>query len=204
MGRNRKRKTITLAPTAACAGIEIEHVVVQDPYEPEKPRLVAKNIRTHPLDQMLARGRLSETQKAAGDRFLALWDRSQIGGTRAIDYTRVKVDESRTFRDLDDRALAAARELERVRLSLGQRAYALLAQVIGERKGFWDLARRPDGKVERAHAEHLAWSFRDAIDDLIDFFGVARGKVRTTPPYERAVRPFTGKIELEQLGEEDV
>jgi hypothetical protein len=199
MGRKRKARPVTLARP----GTEIAHVTVPDPADPEKLTVVTKNIRAHPLDHMLARGRLTEAQKAAGDRFLTLWDRSQAGGIRALDPTRVKVDVSFIPMGLDDAALTAGRELERVCASVGKRAYGLLARVIGQRSSFWDMARRPDGSVDQAEAEHLAWAFRGALDDLVAFFGVARGKVRPLAPYERAVRPLVGKIEVVPVADEE-
>jgi hypothetical protein len=199
MGRKRKAKPVTLARP----GTEIAQATVPDPYNPERPSVVTKNIRTHPLDHMLARGRLTEAQKTAGDRFLALWDRSHTGGMRALDPTRVKVDVSFVPTGVDDRAMAAVRELERVCGSVGKRAYVLLARVIGLRMGFWDMARRPDASVDQAEAEHLAWAFRGALDDLTEFFGVARGKAREAAAYQREVKPLVGKIEVVRVEAEE-
>lgn len=194
MPRKRK-KPVTLA-TAARPGIEVVAAVVRDPYD-GRPLTVAKNARVHPLDHMLARGRLTEAQKAAGDRFLEIWDRAEIGGARAIDYGRVKVDVSFEYRGLDPAVMGATDKLAGICGALGRRAYMLLVHVIGMRMSIFDLARRADGTVDQALGRHLSASVKDALDDLIDHFGVAKGAPRRSPPFERKIKPHVGKIPLD-------
>lgn len=195
MGRRRDRKP-TLASTAACAGVEIQSVTVRDPYD-GRDLVVAKNVRTHPLDHMAARGRLSAAQKAAGDRFLAIWDRSQIGGARAIDYSRLRVDVSFAHSGLDASVAAATDHLRAICRDIGKRAYRLLVLVIGGRMAVFDLARRLDGTVDDHEARHVSACLREALDDLADHFGVAKGAAKPLPPYERRIKPFVGKIDVE-------
>lgn len=195
MAKARKRKPVTIAGPGRF-GIEIEAATVADPFDGTALR-VAKNVRVHPLDTMRARGRLTEAQKAAGDRFLAIYDRSQIGGARAIDYSRLKVDVSFSYDGLDEGAAAATSMLADVCREVGRRTYVLLVRVIGQRLAFWDMARRLDGTVDQAEAEHVAWAFGKAIDDLADYFGCAKGAVVKAAPYRREVRPHAGKIEIE-------
>lgn len=192
MARNgRKKKRITTAKP----GVEVVLTNVADPYD-GKPLTVAKNARVHPLDQMQARGRLTDAQKAAGDRFLAIYDRSQIGGARAIDYSQLKVDVSFVHRGLDPSVMAATNQMTMICQAVGRRAYKLLVLVIGQRHGIFDLARRLDGTVDRPHAEHLSRSFKESLDDLADHFGVAKGRNGHARPYTREIKPFVGKIDL--------
>lgn len=194
MSRRRKPRPVTLAE--ACPGIEVVQAEVADPYD-GKPLKVSKNARVHPLDHMAHRGRLTDAQKMVGDRFLAVWDRSQIGGARAIDYERVKVDVSFVYRGLDEGAMQATAELGSICRAIGRRAYVLLVHVIGHREGIFDLARRLDGRVDQKQAEHLSKSIREALDDLADHFGVAKGRPAQQRPYVRMIKPFRGKIALE-------
>lgn len=205
MGKSRaqrKKEKVTLAKTTAAklTTSEIVNVQVSDPFEPEKNLSVAKNIRVHPLDQMSARGRISEAQKSAGDRFLAIYDRSQIGGAKAIDYSTVKVDVSFSYDGLDEDAMKATDMLKEICLDVGKRSYGLLVKIIGHRLGLFDLARRLDGTVDRDHAEHLSKSLKEALDDLDDYFGVAEGKPAPRAPYRRVIPELHGKIDLASMG----
>jgi hypothetical protein len=194
LSKRRKGKPVTLAE--ARPGIEVVQVQVADPYD-GKPLTVSKNARVHPLDHMASRGRLTDAQKVAGDRFLEIFDSSQIGGAQAIDYSRVKVDVSFVYRGLDEGAMQATDELSAICRALGKRAYTLLVRIIGHRLGVFDLARQSNGHVDRKLANHLSDSIKEALDDLSEHFGSATGKAKPQQPYVRVIQPFRGKITVE-------
>lgn len=187
MGNRRKKRPVSVAGNNG--KIEIEFTQVPDPYEPGKMLDVAKNVRVHPLDALRARDRINDAQKAAGDRFLAIYDRAEIGGARAIDYSRVKVDVSFEHRGLDPGVAVATDELIAIRRQIGKRPYALLCRVIGERISLRTMASAVDAHDRQL--KHLDWPSRDtvshmyrslqeALDDLADHFGVAKGVEKST------------------------
>lgn len=180
MARKRK-KPITLPSVGFNGNIEIHFAEVEDPFEKGKRLSVAKNVATHPLDHLLARSHITIDQKAAGDRFLRLYEDAEIGGARAIDYSRVKVDVSFQHKGLNPRAGKAIDELEAIRAIVGRRSYGLLWEVIGRRRSPHQIAAEID-KAEigsRRTREFILTSLRHSLDDLAGHFGVAaRGRKR--------------------------
>ncbi|MEJ0092812.1 MAG: hypothetical protein WDN46_05125 [Methylocella sp.] len=175
MTKKRKKQQITL-PGLNCS-VELEPASIQDPFEPAKQLTVMKNIRVHPLDSMVARKTINAPQKEAGDRFLELFDRAEIGGARAIDYSQVKVDISFTHRGLPKGVAEAVQELKEIRQHLGARYYALLVSVIGDRMAVYDLARARDKADTPATAtlSYFTAALRLALDDLTELWGVGVG-----------------------------
>ncbi|MEJ0094538.1 MAG: hypothetical protein WDN46_14215 [Methylocella sp.] len=178
MTKKRKKQQITL-PGLNCS-VELEPASIQDPFEPAKQLTVMKNIRVHPLDSMVARKTINAPQKEAGDRFLELFDRAEIGGARAIDYSQVKVDISFTHRGLPKGVAEAVQELKEIRQHLGARYYALLVSVIGDRMAVYDLARARDKAEKPTYAtlSYFTAALRLALDDLTEFWGVGIGATR--------------------------
>lgn len=173
----RKKPKITLP--GRNAAIEIAPVEVMDPYD-GKPLTVMKNVRVHPLDTMLKHGKITDAQKTAGDKFLEIFDKSEIGGARAIDYERVKVDVSFQHRGIEPSVAESLQKLTAIHRTLGRRAFSILVQVIGLRVTPYDLAKERDqiDPPSRDSIGYFTTSFRLALDDLAEHFGVARGPER--------------------------
>jgi len=202
--RTRKKAIKPSAPRAfSSEGVEIATAVIPDPYEDGAVLRAAKNIRVHPLDHMKARGRITEIQAAAGDRFLQIYDRAEIGGARAIDYTRVKVDISYNHRGLDVGMAEATLELNRISKLLGRPSYLLMRTIIGERVPIHVLGAQMEGcHPSRATTLTLYQAVRDDLDKLAVHFGLGqRGSTRLMPPYTRNIAPFMGKMEVAMVGE---
>lgn len=182
MSKKRKKpKSISLPVVGRSGNIEIHMVEVSDPYEPDKKLMVAKNVATHPLDHLFAREAITRDQKAAGDRFLGLYEDAEIGGARAIDYSRVKVDISFEHKGLDPRSGQAIDELDAIRAIVGRRSYQLLWDVIGRRQSPHQIAAEMDQALvgSRRTREFLLTSLRHALDDLTAHFDVvALGRKR--------------------------
>lgn len=203
----KKAKKVTLA-AGANGDIKLATVQVSDPFEPHKQLSVTKNIKVHPLDTMLERGLLKDPRSSkredspssasryeAGQRFLQIFERSQIGSVQAIDYERVKVDVSYVHRGLEDSVIAATAELTSIRSYIGSRPYSLLRTLIGERRSAHALAvEAPGGAMER-QIWYINQCIRDALDDLIECFGVARG-----PDWARIRAQFINKADLTGVG----
>jgi len=183
MSKKRKKpKPISLPVVGRSGNIEIHMVEMPDPFEPDKMLMVAKNVATHPLDHMFARAAITRDQKAAGDRFLGLFEAAEIGGARAIDYSRVKVDVSFEHKGLNPRTSEAIDDLEAIRAIVGRRSYQLLWDVIGRRQSPHHLAAEIDQAPvgSRRTREFLMTALRHALDDLIGHFDVvATGRKRS-------------------------
>lgn len=182
---SRKRKKAQSLPVIgrASGNVDLGVVDVPDPFEPGKTVRVLKNQAVTPIDHLEARGALTRDQKAAGDRFLALYEAAEIGGARAIDYSRLKVDVSFEHKGLDPKASRAIDELEEIRAIVGRRSYQLLWDVIGRRQSPHQLAaemdRAPVGS--RRTREFLMTALRHALDDLAGHFDVvAQGRPKRT------------------------
>jgi hypothetical protein len=171
--KSRKKKPVTLP--GRNSAIELAEDKVLDPYD-GKPLDVVRNTRVHPLDYLKAHGRITFEQKAAGDAFLAIYDKAEIGGARAIDYERVKVDVSFVHRGIPAGTAEAIQNLAAIRLAVGPRPYKILLMVIGERQMPSEIAER-NWCSHNAISQILKW----ALDDLIDFLGAAQGRRRSRP-----------------------
>lgn len=181
MVKKRKKKAVSVATVGRSGNVEIQMVEVEDPFESGKKLVVAKNVFTHPLDHLRARNAITHDQKTAGDRFLALYEQAEIGGARAIDYSRVKVDVSFEHKGLDPKVGRAIDQLEEIRAIVGRRSFVLLWDVIGRRRSPHQLAAEIDGAAlaSRRTREFLMMTLRHALDDLISHFGlVAQGRRR--------------------------
>lgn len=177
----RKKQPITLPTIGFNGNIDLHLVEVQDPYEPEKKLRVARNVRNHPLDEEFAAGTINQDQLAAGNRFLALYERAEIGGAQAIDYSRVKVDTSYVHKGLATGVMEAAQELSDIRATLGSRAYGILVSVIGNRRRIDSIARDhvcEDWRL-RQRRIYLRHALAAALEDLCSHFEVvAKGRDR--------------------------
>jgi hypothetical protein len=183
MSRKRKKpKTVSLAPIGRASGnFDLGLVDVQDPFEPGQTIRVVKNNAVTPIDHLRARGALTLDQKAAGDRFMALYEAAEIGGARAIDYSRVKVDVSFEHKGLDPRVGEAIDELEAIRAIVGRRSYQLLWDVIGNRQSPHLIAARIDNAsiASQRTRKFVITALCFALDDLIEHFDVvAKGRKR--------------------------
>lgn len=173
----RKPKPVTLAPVPSLdRHRQLAFVEVADPFEPGRKITVAKNIHSHPAEWLFANGRIDEAQRVAGLRVRALYERSEIGGSAAIDYSRVRVDGG-TLADPDAEAVHEARRaLVGVRGAVGVGGYAILMPVMGEGLQAGQLAReRPSlarGLSGRRAEGYIIGRLREALDDLVQHWGL--------------------------------
>lgn len=172
-------------------GPDIIADTVDDPYD-GRPLAVSRNARSSPVHHLYKRGRLGTDDEArprvlAAVAFQRIYERAEIGGSRAIDYERAKVDTSFCFRGLPDRTVQALRELVAIREAL-RRNYDIIEKVAGYGMSLRAYANAHYGGHEApGRAKKL---FSDCLvaglDDLILFFGVARGPVKSRVRAERA------------------
>ncbi len=179
----RNNKPVTLPP-GFNGDIDLQMVDVPDPFEPSKTIRVAKNTKVHPLDFLHNNGRIDDAQFEAGNKFLLIYERAEIGGAQAIDYSRVKVDVSFSHSGLSPDVAVAVTELGEIKCELGRKSYELACRVIGGRVSLSRIA----GEVDKN--EDPSWKTRgfvnqrikEVLDELCIYFGSAvgpRSKIRS-------------------------
>lgn len=114
---------------------EPKEVTVVSPYRHPKTgelqnESVAKNVRHDILEFMFSRKQIDASQKANGDWFLEQCERTILGGSQALDYTKAKVDTSFKPYTAPDSVLMAIEELGKVKKAVGRDHYDLLVETI--------------------------------------------------------------------------
>lgn len=139
-GRRRKA-VVTLATSTH---IELAEGLVDDPYEPGKQLRVMRNVREHPVAWLHARGQLSESHRICGEMFRAKYERAMLGGAKAVDYTKERVDGGMPAEPLSEAVQEAVEWLNGcARYSgCGQIGWSVLTAVCGEGFGIQETARR--------------------------------------------------------------
>lgn len=121
---------------------------------------------------------LTDVQKAAAGRYRSLFERAQIGGARATDYSAAKVDVSGGTYDPGLDGAAARREYLYARKALGPFQASLLERVVCEeatvRQMATQLGEGSGGSARRRTTRRLT----DAVDVLVDHFSHGRRRVR--------------------------
>lgn len=175
----RKAPPITLATTMQQI-VVIEEVV--DPYETNKKAKAAVNVREHALAYLHHIDRLTDEQYLAGNEFRRNYEAAVLGGFKAIDYSRVRVDGGELSDPLTERAQAAHRWLTDVaRLpGIGPIGYSLLSRIAGEGESIGHVAKTWPGE-HRLSAQRregfISGRLTECLDLLVDHLGlVARGK----------------------------
>jgi hypothetical protein len=150
-GRQRKSKPVSLAssPRPAQNGPDLAVDTVDDPLERGAKLVVVRNVAEHPLTYLKAKGRLdgmsslprrdrdgiAEIRFEAGSRFRTYYERAGIGGARAIDYGRVKVDGGVMQDPLSEQVQDAYDWLNGVAhkdCKVGALGYAVLVAICGD------------------------------------------------------------------------
>ncbi|MEN9393192.1 MAG: hypothetical protein RLZZ104_1535 [Pseudomonadota bacterium] len=154
-GRRRK-VSVTLATSAH---MEMAKAVVDDPYERGAKAEVLVNIREHPISRMHHAGQISDSQRIAAEAFRAHYERSVLGGQKAIDYTKERVDGGLPAEPLTEAAQRATQWLVDVaRYSgCGQTGYAILTHVCGEGRGIQETAKRFRGSGAPGGMQGNGW-----------------------------------------------
>lgn len=142
--------------------------IVDDPYEPGAKLTVAKNIRHDVLSWLKDHHQIDHAQYVAGQRFRGLMERAGVTGARAVDLTKPYVDyrPDPTLAILT--AAQALDQLTKARLHLGWRDYELVYQVLSSPAPIGGI-----GFVREKERRYMARRFRDALEMLAKFWGMA-------------------------------
>lgn len=151
---------------------EIQKVQVENPYfstaHPvcaSNPKRVpaSVNVRTDAVMTLFSRGLLDIAQKAAADRFAAVWQAAG-GRVQSLDYSQDRVDAGKSDPMLA--RLAAVQELTRCQALIGRRGFQVIEAICGEGKALSEIAQT---KRERLT---LADNLRADLDELALIWGL--------------------------------
>lgn len=179
-------------------GRRTETVEVDNPYFDGQTKASAANpktvrveryIRNTPLLAIYERGRLcgpgehssiAENRFRAGDRLRGIYERAEIGGSKAIDYSAVKVDVSFSHSDLTTSNVNALSGLATIRKALGDN-FQILDLIVCREIRFNEAARLWYGRLPNGRERlELYARLRLSLDLVIDHFEPRRKKERST------------------------
>ena len=148
---------------------------VEDPYD-GKPLSVRKNICESPVEKWFAKGTIDGGQYAAANKFRSLWETSKLGGAKAFDYEKEKVDGGTMSDPISDRSMDARRSLKEAKTYLGQNAYAGMVALVGEGMSIKSMASYSHERTER-ELESYSWWMRETLNHLVKHWGlIAEGR----------------------------
>jgi hypothetical protein len=184
--RAKERKRI--AASGVGPKVEIGFKEVKNPYDPAETMTVAVNLAEHPLEMMLARGRLDQPLYEAGVRFRMIYERAAIGPGRGIDPAKIKVDGGRMGDPLSDSVVHAQFELARLARELGMVGERIVSRVAGHGVTVSDLAKQWPGPEDvRTKRDYLTMRLKEALDLLASEVWGARGRDHGTIVGERGM-----------------
>jgi hypothetical protein len=145
------------------------------------PGKILANVKLTTLVGGLARIRdRTDAQVLAAARYRGLYDRIQIGGARAIDYTAVRVDTSAGPVDLVlSMGDEARQEYRRAVRRLGMTGSVLVEDIVCHDRSLRDLARRSEGGDGGAARQRVVAALLAQIDELVDLFGYGAAHARS-------------------------
>jgi len=169
---NRKQKTIsTNRQQVIVAG------QVQDVYEPLKKATAAINVREHSLTYLHHLGVISTEQFLSGNEFRRHYEAAILGGFKAIDYSRIRVDGGVVAEPLTERVQRASKWLGEASSEpgIGRIGYSILCRVAGEGETIRQVALTwpMNAGMSRQRMEgYIRGRLLEALDALIDYAGV--------------------------------
>lgn len=182
MARRRLKKTqISLAKVSAVHDRRATELVhqevaaeeVDDPFEPGAKITVIRSLRDDPIAAMRAKGHIDECQYMAGRHWQKAYELAEIGGARAIDYTRDKVDGGKipepTISDVQARAF---KDLTNARNALGDYGSSIIFDVLACHMTIAQVADRRMMKSE-AELKFIGRRFRECLDTMAIIFKLA-------------------------------
>ena len=176
----RGRKVITLAgpPVHDRRAKELTHQdvaaeEVDDPYEQGATILVLRNLRDDPIAAMRNKGYVDECQYMAARHWQKAYELAEIGGAKAIDYSRAKVDgggiPQATVSDVQARAFA---DLTKARTALGEYGSSVVHDVLAGHMTIQACAERRM-MVREIEINYVGRRFRECLDTMAKIFGYA-------------------------------
>jgi hypothetical protein len=202
MRKRKLKKAITLAPTNSAAphdrratelpiNAKVEATVADDPYEPGAKITVLRSLPDDPLAAMHNAKQIDQAQFVAGRHWQRAYELTSVGGVRACDPTRERVDgggiPQATISDAQVRAFA---DLKRAMSALGLEGESLIKDFLGRGWSLRDVAAQRGAASERARS-YFGWRLRECLDTLAVEFGYAGGTTRAGDRPPAALPPLS-------------
>lgn len=174
-------------------------IMVEDPYDPKRPdglRIMRPKIaalRDDPIGRMFNRGQLehasddghaAKVRFDAARRWQAVYDRAEVGGARAIDFTREVVDGC-MLKTPDTAGLhEAQQQLLEFDCQLGEEGASLVRAVLGERCELKDVALQLGVQTD-FEKRYLGYRLTECLDTLARQMGLMAQRPASGPRRER-------------------
>lgn len=168
--------------------------MVEDPYDEKRTdgsraksvKIVA--LRDDPIGRMHKRGQLgrerdrdphdADVRLDAARRWQGLYDRAEIGGAKAIDFTRDVVDGGTLKLPDTDSRMDAQNELLELDCTLGSEGATLVRFVLGERRQLSDMARSMESARDKLY---LGRRLLECLDTIAKEMGLMASRPARGP-----------------------
>lgn len=138
-----------------------------------EPKLaVVRSLRDDPLARLHHHHQITDAQYAAGRRWQALYEDSQVGKMRSSGDLKEPVDGSRAIAEpLTDRQRKAAKRIAEIDRALGQDGSALVRDVLAEGLDFAAVCHRRALLDTEGNRKYCGRRFRECLDTMGKMLG---------------------------------
>jgi hypothetical protein len=155
---------------------KVAPVVTDDPYEPGAKLTVLRSLRDDPLAAMHNAKQIDQAQFIAGRHWQRAFELVEVGGVRAVDLTRERVDGGGIVQaTISDAQIRAFGDLKRAMMALGLEGESLIKDFLGRGWTLRDIADRRGAHRERERG-YIGWRLRECLNTLAVEFGYAAKK----------------------------
>lgn len=166
---------------------------VDNPYDVGPERItVTCNTRNDAIESLMARGRITEAQKQAGDRVRTLYEKVEGSGARGIDYADQRVDGGKIATTVNLTQLEAIESLGNLSKRVGKVGYAVLVSCAGQGLSLRQVADTwSEGRASRSEMDFISGTLQAALGEAAVYFGLASpstapsARVGTVKPSKR-------------------
>lgn len=125
-----------------------------------------QSLRDDPLGRLHVRNQIDDAQYRAGRDMQGYYERSEIGGLKAMDTTKEPVDGGGLIPEvMKDAQFKAIKEIIRLEKALGMEGAALTRQVLANRM-FIDQIAEQRGMCDQLGKKYLGRRFRECLETL--------------------------------------
>jgi hypothetical protein len=155
----------------AAANHEIATRLVEDPFEVGRMIAVPVNVRHDPIHRMVTRREIDKAQALAAAALRDAHDAVAGNNLRAVDFSRIKVDTSRsTNTSPSDHAIRAVKRLRQAEAVLGWQLYRVLCAVVVHEVAGSSIAELSSARVDR---NTVQFQVRSGLEQLAVLWGFA-------------------------------
>lgn len=146
---------------------------IDDPYEDGAKIIGMRSLRSDPIAALWKKRHIDDCQYKAGRKWQEAYELAEIGGARAIDYTRDKVDGGQIAQPtVSDRQARAVDKLSQASEALGAYGASIVFDVLACHMTIAETANRRMMTSE-AELKYVGRRFRECLDTLAIVFNLA-------------------------------